>query len=171
MDVRAFGLGTPKLDVPAVGMSSPKNSLYLSLYLSLSLKLSHSLSQTLSNSLSLSLKLSLSLSLSNSLSLSLSLYPSLFGLFLFLKTGQLFDLLHLREAWAAKEPNANAHSAVLGSPPNFKLERNADKFGREFWAWIFLVGLKIWKNKAEKSAEKIRHQNLPAILLKFARPE
>ena len=32
-----------------------------------------------------------------------------------------------------------------------KLERNADKFGREFWACILRGGgLKPWKNKAEK---------------------
>ena len=50
---------------------------------------------------------------------------------------------------------------------------------RQFWTWIlgvnFLGGLKPWKNKAEKFAIKIRHQNLlrnsPAIFLKFAGPK
>ena len=36
-------------------------------------------------------------------------------------------------------------------------------FGREF-----LGGLKPWKNKAEKFAIKIRHQNSLPIFLKFA---
>ena len=44
-------------------------------------------------------------------------------------------------------------------------------FGREF----LLVGLKPWKNKAEKFAETFCHQNSlrnsPAIFLKFARPK
>ena len=48
-----------------------------------------------------------------------------------------------------------------------KLERNADDFGRESGG-----GLKPWKNKAEKFAEKVRNQNLvrnsPARFLKFA---
>ena len=35
-----------------------------------------------------------------------------------------------------------------------KLERNADKFGREFGAWIFSGSLKTWKNKADKFARK-----------------
>ena len=56
-----------------------------------------------------------------------------------------------------------------------KLERNADNSGREFWARIFCGGLKPWKNKAEKFAEKNRNQNSlrnsPAIFLKFARPK
>ena len=44
-------------------------------------------------------------------------------------------------------------------------------FGREF----FLGGLKPWKEKAEKFAIKIRHQNSlrisPAIFVKFAGPK
>ena len=35
-----------------------------------------------------------------------------------------------------------------------KLERNADKFGREFWAWIFGGGLKPWKNQVNKLCGK-----------------
>ena len=35
-----------------------------------------------------------------------------------------------------------------------KSERSANNYGREFWAWIFLGGLKSWKNKAQKLAEK-----------------
>ena len=50
---------------------------------------------------------------------------------------------------------------------------------RQFWTWIlgvnFLGGPKPWKNKAEKFAIKIRHQNSlrnsPAIFLKFAGPK
>ena len=56
-----------------------------------------------------------------------------------------------------------------------KLERNADEFGREFWACIFWEDLKSWKNKAEKFAEKFCHQNSlrnsPGIFLKLARPK
>ena len=51
-----------------------------------------------------------------------------------------------------------------------KLERNADKFGCEFWAWVFLVGLGPWKNKAKKFGQKNCHQDSPAIFLKFAKP-
>ena len=50
-----------------------------------------------------------------------------------------------------------------------KLEKNADNFGREYWGG----GLKPWKNKADKFAEKNRHQNSlrnsPEIFLKFAK--
>ena len=51
------------------------------------------------------------------------------------------------------------------------LERNAEDFGREFWAFIFGGCLKPWKNKATKFADKIRDQNSlrnsPAISLKI----
>ena len=83
--------------------------------------------------------------------------------------------------WAAPGPSVTAK--FLGLPPKqniganqfwfekVKLERNADKFGRDF----LRVGLKPWKNKAKTFAVKIRHQislrNSPAIFLKFARPK
>ena len=49
----------------------------------------------------------------------------------------------------------------------------------QVWAWIlcvnFLVGLKPWKNKAERFAFRIRYQNSlrisPALFPKFARPK
>ena len=48
------------------------------------------------------------------------------------------------------------------------------KFGTDFWAWN-LGGLKPWRDKTEKFAGKIRWEvpliNLPAILLKLAKPK
>ena len=56
-----------------------------------------------------------------------------------------------------------------------KLERDADNSGREILGVNFFGGPKPWKNKAEKFAIKIRHQNSlrnsPAILLKFVGPK
>ena len=40
---------------------------------------------------------------------------------------------------------------------NVKLERNADKFEREFWAWLFWVppgGLKPWRNNGLKNSRE-----------------
>ena len=47
-----------------------------------------------------------------------------------------------------------------------KLEKNKNHFGRQF-----LGSLKPWRNKHEKFAGKLCHQNSPAMFLKFARPK
>ena len=105
-----------------------------------------------------------------------------------------------QDTWRSNKENASAcWNAAVSCPfmasnyVNFGLPRKqkiaVNKFWvreseigeecRQFWTWIlgvnFFGGLKPWKNKVEKFAIKIRHQNSlrnsPAIFLKFAGPK